>query len=470
MATSMTLLVVTLLVACFFEFINGFHDTANAVATVIYTNSLRPWIAVIWSGICNFFGLFLGGVGVALSITKLLPTELLVTQGQSVGMAMMLALLTAAILWNFGTWYLGIPCSSSHTLIGAIIGVGLTNSFLWGEHFGQGLPWGKVEEVGLSLLISPLVGFIFSGLLLLIMKRILPDRELYTEPHPGTPPPWWIRLLLIGTCTGVSLAHGSNDGQKGVGLVMLILIGALPINFALNLNQKAHHLAKTRAALVEMDQTLSSVSTSMPNLANADSILSLHLKSIQNELKDLLAKFPMKGTVRDIPPSDRWKVRRDILLLNDEIATAENNRAYHFSSADLQKLKNGRAQMRTLTDYAPSWVMLITAISLGLGTMVGWKRIVVTIGEKIGKQHLTYAQGASAELVAMSAIGLSSYLGMPVSTTHVLSSGVAGTMEAQGAGLQMATINRIASAWVLTLPASILLSGLLFPLFLWVLK
>jgi PiT family inorganic phosphate transporter len=442
-AGTMLLLGLSLLIAFGFEFVNGFHDTANAVATVIYTRSLRPWTAVILSGICNFLGVFLGGIAVALSIINLLPVELLVSGGTGDGLAMMLALLLAAILWNLGTWYLGLPASSSHTLIGAIVGVGLANSLLPGHEFGSGVNWGKAGDVGLALLISPLVGFGLAAALLLVGKKLIRDPQLYLPPVGTQPPPTWIRAVLIGGCTGVSFAHGSNDGQKGVGLVMLILMGIVPAGFALNLELGEPALTKAHRAIDTVEQTLAA---------------SPEAGEVRTRLQKLEADLGAATNVREVPAERRGDVRRDLLLVDAELKKL----AKELDEPTAVTVDKARQDLRGLTDYAPSWVMFGVALSLGVGTMVGWRRIVVTVGEKIGKDQMTYAQGAAAQVVAMSTIGISAGLGLPVSTTHVLSSGVAGTMVAQRAGLQGSTITKILSAWVLTLPASMLLSGILF--------
>ena len=446
---SLLLLVLSLVIAFGFEFVNGFHDTANAVATVIYTRSLRPWTAVILSGICNFLGVFIGGIAVALSIINLLPVELLVADGTGAGLAMLLALLLAAIAWNLGTWYFGLPSSSSHTLIGAIVGVGLANSMLPGHEFGVGVNWAKAGDVGLALLISPLVGFTLAALLLLAARRLIRDPQLYRPPVGTRPPPLWIRTALIGTCTGVSFAHGSNDGQKGVGLVMLILMGIVPAGFALNLELGQPELQRAVRAVDAIEQTLAAT----PTVADEQTMAMLH-----TELGELDAVLAGVSSLRDVPTSERWRIRRDVLLIDSTVKELEAELDRPAASA----MKQARGELRRLTDYAPSWVLSCVALALGIGTMVGWRRIVVTVGEKIGKDHLTYAQGAAAELVAMSTIGISAGLGLPVSTTHVLSSGVAGTMVAQGSGLQRQTITRIASAWLLTLPVTMVLAGAMF--------
>src|ERR1700688_864999 len=228
------LLFVALLIALGFEFVNGFHDTANAVATVIYTRSLPAHIAVVWSGMFNLFGVLLSSGAVAFGIVSLLPVELILQVGRSAGFAMVFGLLIAAIIWNVGTWYFGLPASSSHTLIGSIIGVGVTNALLHGRDGTSGVDWSKATEIGYALLASPLFGFALAAILLVVLKAVVRIPALYAEPRGDQPPPWWIRGILILTCTLVSFFHGSNDGQKGMGLIMLILIGTVPTAYALN--------------------------------------------------------------------------------------------------------------------------------------------------------------------------------------------------------------------------------------------
>jgi len=454
-----------LLVACGFEFVNGFHDTANAVATVIYTHSLKPSIAVIWSGLCNFLGVSLGGIAVAMSLIKLLPVELLASSGSGAGLAMVLALLVAAILWNLGTWYFGLPASSSHTLIGAIVGVGLANSLMPGHVFGSGVNWSKVKEIGLSLVISPFVGLTLAAVILIVARKFLRSPELHTPPDGKKPPPGWIRGILIATCSGVSFAHGSNDGQKGVGLIMLILIGLLPADFALNSAFHRADLDNAVAITRRLDtMTRTNFGGDERMAANVDmAAYDSPTAKVLSDLADVRAGFDGKNDVRSIPPEERFALRTKIIRVDTALGDLEKK--HKLPAAASASLKKERTALRASVDYAPTWVLVLVALSLGVGTMIGWKRIVVTVGEKIGKAHLTYSQGASAELVAATTIGLSGWLGLPVSTTHVLSSGIAGTMVAQKAGLQRSTVRNIALAWVLTLPASIVLAGLLFLMF-----
>lgn len=449
------LLVVCLFVALGFEFVNGFHDTANAVATVIYTNSLPAKPAVLLSGTLNFLGVWFGGIAVAMGIVKLLPVELLVAEGQSAGLAMVLALLLAAIAWNLGTWYFGLPASSSHTLIGSILGVGLANSWLVGR-FGEGVNWHKAQDIGLALLLSPLVGFGVAASLLLILKGIVSDPRLFDSHRAGTAPPTWVRALLVFTCGGVSFAHGSNDGQKGVGILMLVLIGIVPTGYAINLDADSAQIASTLAASSAIEHTLE---------LHTDSHAAEASTAVKGQLDKLHQLLEGHTTPEEIPAEHRFEVRQSILLADKGLTKMMEHGELALSEAEEEALAAQRTDLRQMTEYAPTWVMLAIALALGVGTTVGWQRIVITVGEKIGKTHLTYAQGACAELVAMSTIWLSSIFGLPVSTTHVLSSGIAGTMVAQRSGLQMTTVRNVALAWVFTLPATILLSSALYLLF-----
>ena len=472
--TPFLLLGVALLIALGFEFVNGFHDTANAVATVIYTHSLPPGFAVVWSGFFNFLGVLLSSGAVAFGIIALLPVELILQVGSSAGFAMIFALLIAAILWNLGTWWLGLPASSSHTLIGSIIGVGVANALMHGRDGTSGVDWAQATKIGYALLLSPLVGFGCAALLLLALRAFVKNRSLYKAPEGNAPPPWWIRGLLIATCTGVSFAHGSNDGQKGMGLIMLILVGTLPMAYALNRTMPEEQSLQF-AAVAQVTQQALVKSAPQPAPADPRPILSDYVRSKEATPQLIPALAALTGHIGEevrgygslakVPAEAMGNVRNDMYLASESIRLMDKNKVGNFDADTSGKLQLFKQQIDNATRFIPLWVKIAVAIALGLGTMVGWKRIVVTVGEKIGKTHLTYAQGASAETVAMLTIGAADMFGLPVSTTHVLSSGVAGTMVANGGGLQMRTIRNLLMAWVLTLPAAILLSGSLYWLF-----
>jgi inorganic phosphate transporter, PiT family len=470
-------LVLAVGLALAFEFVNGFHDTANAVATVIYTHTLPPWMAVTWSGLWNLIGVATSSGVIAFTILALLPVELVVNVGSEAGFAMVFALLISAIMWNVGTWYLGLPASSSHTLIGSILGVGLANSMLYGSHsFGDGVNWAKVSEVLISLIVSPVVGFVGSALLLLLAKFLIRKPELYEAPPAKAPPPPWIRGLLVLTCTGVSFGHGSNDGQKGMGLILLILIGILPGIYALNPNVTPANLRKLDATAVAAQKPLDAHTTVKVSAADAHGELSTYLKSdgaftdrtfgavavLNQRIIDALAG---KHDFSALSTDQRKTLRTDIYLVSAGIGKLAKQGQIKSSSetALLTNSKDGYvAQLNNVTQFIPWWVKYAVALALGLGTMIGWKRIVVTVGEKIGKEHLTYAQGACAELIAASTIILADQYHLPVSTTHVLSSGVAGTMAANHSGLQMATLRNLLLAWILTLPVCVMLGAATF--------
>jgi phosphate/sulfate permease len=565
------LLIVALLIALGFEFVNGFHDTANAVATVIYTHSLDPNLAVVWSGLCNLTGVLLSSGAVAFSIITLLPVELILQVSSGAGFAMVFALLIAAIIWNLSTWWFGLPASSSHTMVGSIIGVGIANQ-LMSVHTGtSGVDWEQATKVFKVLLISPIIGFGAAALLLLLSKLFILTKwarnlavhydenhkkplwavptiaitgfggyylmnliaplilglfgplgpaiwqpvafaegwqsplgmilvmvlvgiaglyflvlcarivivnadVLFTAPKGNTPPPWPIRALLIFTCSGVSFAHGSNDGQKGMGLIMLILIGTVPTAYALNHAVTSRDTQAFIAASEQAGQILNQHVDKNGVLGEdargevTDYIRTKEIKpdtvlALRELVKDLEGDVVVYKEYKSVPANKQANVRNDMYVASEAIRLMQKNHNPAFTAAETKVLATYKGTVDKATKFIPTWVKVAVALALGMGTMVGWKRIVVTVGEKIGKEHLTYAQGACAELVAMCTISAADNFGLPVSTTHVLSSGVAGTMAANGSGLQLATIRNIAMAWVLTLPAAALLSGSLFWLF-----
>jgi PiT family inorganic phosphate transporter len=466
------LLFVALLIALGFEFVNGFHDTANAVATVIYTRSLPANFAVVWSGLFNLAGVLTSSGAVAFGIISLLPVELILQVGSGAGFAMVFALLIAAILWNLGTWAFGLPASSSHTLIGSIIGVGVANALMRGRDGTSGVDWSKAKEVGEALLLSPLFGFALAAALLLLLRSIVRVPALYAEPKGDQPPPWWIRGILILTCTLVSFFHGSNDGQKGMGLIMLILIGTVPTAYALNRalpeNQVQIFASRSAAASAVIAQKAAGYSV----LGNPRPAVTAYVSSraidegtfpslavLVKEISDQITKY---GAIAKMPTEQVGNARNDMYLASEAIRFLMKDKEADLSADDIKALTAYKQSLDAATKFIPTWVKIAVAIALGLGTMVGWKRIVVTVGEKIGKTHLTYAQGACAEITAAATIAAADLYGLPVSTTHVLSSGIAGTMAANGSGLQLPTVRNIALAWVLTLPAAMVISGTLY--------
>lgn len=462
MATSViVLLVLCLALACFFEFINGFHDTANAVATVIYTNSMKPTVAVVYSGILNFCGVLLGGITVAMGIVNLLPMEVLVDTNVYHGVAMILALLISAIIWNFGTWYFGIPSSSSHTIIGSILGIGIAFYFLPGEMGLNAVNWDKAKDTGMALLVSPLAGFSLAIIVMFVFKRFVKNDTVYKEPIPGKKPPIWIRMMLWATCGMVSFFHGQNDGQKGVGIIMMILIAILPGQFALdstvNLQSVNGNIQKIELLLLKADTTKFGEKEKQA------------YKDVMKHSIHFTEATGTKFNSADIALTERFGLRKDVVKVTKNAEKLIKGENLSLTIKDQKALSGEIKAAKKLIEYAPSWVIIMISISLGLGTMIGWKRVVKTVGEKIGKQHMSYAQGASAEIVASIGIGVATAYGAPVSTTHILSSGIAGSMVAKKGlkNLQRKTITNILLAWVLTLPVTIVMSCSLFLFFRW---
>ena len=443
---SLAVLVFCLVLVLAFEATNGFHDTANAVATVIYTHSLPPFPAVVLSGVMNFGGVLLGGVAVAYTMVELLPPDVLTPPDGNPATAMLVAIFLAALLWNVATWWRGIPNSSSHCLIGALVGIGIADALIGGRPASQGVDWSEVFSVLRALLVSPVLGFALAYLLFRLVSALIHDRRLFEPTKEGQPPTLWVRILLILTCSGVSFTHGSNDGQKSIGLIMLTVIGLMPGYYTLNLQADVKPAEVAQAAQQVIPLIRQFGDDQRDFAVNAAQNLSDRLGSVQR--------------LSEIPERDRSAVRDNVYRVDSELKKASEHKGA--TAAEKAQAKAVRGKLRKTVEYAPWWVRVLSALCLGAGTMVGYKRIVTTIGERIGRRHLTPAQGGSAELVAAGLIGTAGFSGLPVSTTHILSSGVAGTMVGSGAGMQWGTVRNMVAAWVLTLPATILASGLLF--------
>lgn len=475
------MLVLALLFVLFYEAINGFHDTANAVATVIYTRAMRAQFAVVMAGVFNFLGVLLGGLSVAYAIVHLLPTDLLLNVSSAHGLAMVFSLLLAAIIWNLGTWYFGIPASSSHTLIGAIIGIGLTNAIVTDSSIVDALNIPKMISIFLSLILSPIIGLVIAGAMIFLLRRYWSGtkkrRRIHLTPAEREKqdgkrkPPFWTRTALILSAVGVSFSHGANDGQKGIGLIMLVLIGVAPAGFVVNMSASGYDITKTHDAVVHLQQYYEKHQPALQHAientpvvpAQADaSDTDFHCNSartpvVLNQTEQMLADI---SSYDELTADQRAQMRRLLMCIAD--TATEVAKLPETSAQDARFLKTLSRDLLNTVEYAPIWIIIAVALALSIGTMVGWKRVAVTIGEKIGKKGMTYAQGVSAQVTAAVSIGVASYTGMPVSTTQVLSSAVAGTMIVDGGGVQTKTVKNIALAWILTLPVSIGLSGLLY--------
>lgn len=496
------MLVIAFIFVLIYEIINGFHDTANAVATVIYTRALRSQLAVAMSGIFNFLGVIMGGLSVAYAIVHLFPTDLLLNVSFNHGLTMMFSMLLVALLWNLGTWYFGLPTSSSHALIGAIIGIGLTNALVTDSSVMQALNIPKLIEIFLSLIISPVVGLVLAGTMVFLLRRYWSRTKKHRRIHL-TPaerekkdgkrkPPFWTRIALILSAAGVNFSHGANDGQKGIGLIMLVLIGVAPAGFVVNMNASGYDISRTSDAMNHLQQyythhhnafihvaSLDEQSVPVPSVSNVSPdvpLINNHTLLDQEEALTQVfhcdlsrALFAINraslllGNLESydqLNSEQRSQVRRLLMCIADTADKVAKLPETHI--ADKRFLANLRQDLLYTVEYAPMWIIIAVALALALGTMVGWRRVATTIGEKIGKKGMTYAQGLSAQMTAALSIGIASYTGMPVSTTHVLSSAVTGTMLVDGGGVQGKTVKNILMAWILTLPMTIVLAGSLY--------
>lgn len=334
MNTDTIIAIFAIILALGFDFVNGFHDTANAVATVIYTKALKPGVAIVMAGVLNFLGCVMVGTAVAMVITKIIPAD-------KVSLPLVVSVLIASVFWNLLTWWKGLPVSSSHCLIGALTGAGVAaNDF-------NGVSWKELQHVGMGLLISPVVGFMGGAILTWLALNLSGEKEKpgsSSQPHPKI-----MRWLHILSSASVSFSHGSNDGQKTMGIITLIL-------------------------------------------------------------------------------------------------------ATHFASFGF-----------TATEV-PMWVMVSAALAIALGTMIGGWKVIRTVGTKISRERLSHSQGFGASMSTALIILIASRVGAPISTTHTLSSAVAGgTIPVYGAEkLNANTMRLIVMAWVLTLPVAALFAAITY--------
>jgi inorganic phosphate transporter, PiT family len=465
-ALAFGLLIFALVMVILFEATNGFHDAANAVATVIYSKSLQPGQAVVLSGLMNFVGVMVGGITVAYALVELLPAEVLSPPDGGPAIAMLVSLFIAALSWNMGTWWLGLPNSSSHCLIGSLIGVALGNALVRSRSLNESVHWAQLWKVLEALALSPILGFVLAGALYFLCRKTIHDRHLY-QATSDKPPIWWMRGILILTCTGVSFAHGTNDGQKSIGLIMLTIIGIFPATYALNptAGQSLHDMAATMRQAVpliqkygddEKDSALAAVKSiarrAEPSRQSAD--------TTQADANPGSGRRPLEVGPGSNAARQRSSVRDDVYrVISELLRVKDNSKITAQEKTEAQKLARRLSQS---VEYAPIWVRMLSALCLGLGTMIGYRRIVTTLGERLGNVRLTPAQGASAEVVAAVLIGSAGFTGLPVSTTHIVTSGIAGTMVTSGAGLKYGMISRIAIAWLITLPVTITIAGGLY--------
>lgn len=471
---AIVLLLLSLGIALFYEMINGFHDTANAVAMIIYTNSMKAEYSVIMAGIMNFIGVILGGIGVAYVIVHMLPLDIMVSSDQSATLIMIFSLLISAVIWNFGTWYFGLPVSSSHSLIGSLVGVSIAFGMMHGFTFEQSVNWTIVYKILIALAVSPFVGFGFAYLIMKLTRRFIKNPKFFKDTNfeGKKKPNFWVRTGIIATGAGVSFAHGSNDGQKGIGLIMIILIGILPTYYSLNMEAHQYKIMQTRDSAANLAKFYADNNETLTKLVAEKKLVSAlkientiaecNVNEVQSTTTLIASKLDGIASYSELTPDDRWKVHTAVLCSDNFFSQVEQT----YKKIDKDKadyIADQRKQMVTSTEYVPYWVIIAVAFMIGIGTMIGYKRVVLTIGEKIGSQPINHMQGAVAQGMAMITILLSNFAHAPVSTTHIVSSAVAGTMVAEPeGGVQKSTIKTILLAWVFTLPITASMGALVY--------
>jgi len=446
LSVSAIILLIVFLLIVFQEAVNGFHDVANAIATVIYANALTPMQSVALAALFNFLGVLMGGTAVAFGLVYLLPESLVAGVNTTGEAALFFAMIVAAVVWNFGTWWLGIPNSTTHAYIGSIIGISMADAFLHGRAVADQINWLQGEKIMAALILSPVIGFLLGLILLKLLHFFIKDPEMYQPVEGNRKPSRGIRGVLVAGAAGVSLMHGSNDGQKSIGLMMIVLFGLAPALYGLDparLGQDDYQkLSQTVAAVSRIAAV-----TQAPSLTQATERVQSQLESAPHEVG---------GT-----DETAVKQRENLLHLHTELTKAQKNAAWWGTlDADQREvIESAHSLLRNFVEHVPFWVVLLSAIALGGGTAIGYRRIVVTIGEKMGSARMNPAQGIAAQVSAVASIGMADAGGLPVSTTHVLSSAVIGSVAATPhQSINYNTLARIAMTWVTTLPGTLLLS------------
>ncbi|CAL4325746.1 Low-affinity inorganic phosphate transporter 1 [Buchnera aphidicola (Eriosoma grossulariae)] len=469
-------LILSLIFVCVYEIVNGFHDIANSVITVIYTRSMSSNIAVIMASVFNFFGVILGGLSIAYTIVHLLPIEVLLNLSFFHRFLVIFFILLVVMLLNLFSWYYRLPSSSSHALIGSIIGIGFANSILFHCSLLNSINVIHIKNIFIVLICSPFFGFfiaLFFVFLLRSLKMILKynniinmDPVFYKNKFNKTRPPFLIQMTLILSAIGLSYAHGSNDGQKSIGLIMLILMSILPGYFVLNLNSAPVEIIHTQKSIKYFKEyyqlnnlhAMNSYSVSIKkHFYSKYSYYDDPFLSSMNYVNHIMNNV---SNYRQLGITERIYIHRLLLLISNHI----NKKLIlsNINQGDKIFLKKLQFNILKSTEYAPLWIIFMVAFFLSIGSIIGWRRISVTIGKKIGQKNMTYGQAISIQMTSSISIGLANYVGFPVSTTHISSSAVMGVMLISRGGIQLKTVKNIFLAWVLTIPISIFLSGLLY--------
>jgi phosphate/sulfate permease len=449
-------LIITFLMIIFQEAVNGFHDVANAIATVIYSRAMTPRNSVFLAAICNFIGVVIGGTAVAFSMVYLLPTNMVAGINTAGEVSLFMAMIFTAVAWNFGTWWLGIPNSTTHAYIGSIIGISMADAFLMGQPVAEQINWDQGEKVLIALIVSPIIGFLLGMMMLKVISILAKDKGLYEPSADDHRPSLRIRAILIGGAAGVSLLHGSNDGQKSIGLMMVALFGLFPASYGLDPDRLD---AESYRHLVSVVQSVETVREDTEHLTNGsvDNAESQDTPAINQ----LLTQLTLRQEGVSLTVDDAVKTRKEILEVHRQVAKQlkSTDARAKLSPEQVQVLEVAHKELASFIEHVPLWVMVLSAMALGGGTLVGYKKIVTTLGEKVGSSKMNPAQGTAAQASAVASIALADWGGLPVSTTHVLSSAVIGTVVGtKDQTVNQKTIASIALTWVTTLPGTLLLS------------
>lgn len=434
------------------EAVNGFHDAANAVATVIYSNSMTAPRAIPLSVGCNFLGVLLGGTAVAFGMVFLLPKDMVAGINTLPEAVLMLALVLTAVMWNLATWWYGIPNSTTHTYVGSIIGVSMAHALLVGTPVAEAINWHQGEKIILTLFFSPVLGGLLAWFMFKAIKRILRDPAMLAPHQPGVVPAPGVRGPLIGGLVGVSFLHGTNDGQKSIGLMLMVLMGLLPGLYAIDpvSDRKTYEHAITITNEIE----------SVVERLQEHEVLGPRAKEVVAELEHI--KQVAKRDYQESPLSEEEKIRfrAEILDVHEAVGRTLNRAEVYdlLTPEERRKMHHAHKALVKLIEDVPFWLVVLSALALGLGTAVGYKKIVTTLGEKMGSSHMSPAQGLAAQTAAVASIAAGDLGGAPVSTTHVLTSGVAGAVVSSGEKLQWDTLRAIVVTWFTTLPGTVMLS------------
>lgn len=436
------------------EACNGFHDVGGAIVAVIYSNALKPLQAVLMAASLNFIGVLVGGTAVAFSMVNLLPPGMVAGIDTLPEVSFFLALILSAVIWNLTTWYFGIPNSTTHTYIGAIMGVSFAHALVQNAGVLEGVNWHLGEHVMLALLLSPVLAFVLGLGVYALMKRLVRSEALFKPHDPHGRPPGPVKGLLIAGSAGISLMHGTNDGQKSIGLMLLVLIGIGPALFGIDRQASPETLRAAEQAIQSIEQVTRDAAAAMP----ADDPNRAVVEDAMKRAGQAKTLFGNIASLNDMPDDQVRALRQELVFLKREASVLSKRGAASgvITPAQATQLKQDKEALAPLLENVPFWLIVLSAACLGIGTAFGYRRIVRTLAEQMASEPMNAAHGTAAQLTTILSIGAADLTGMPVSTSQLNASGIAGAMKASGATLQGSTLQKIILTWLVTLPGSLL--------------